>query len=154
GNATLPSSTSRERGSWRRTTSPSAAEPCPCAASIRWARSSAACSRRGETLVSRTTGPCPTCPGNGSPAALAEVLRPVRHAGERGAPGQRRGRGLLLVSGEQGGAGRAPAREGDRRGHSHRAVRPRNRAPDGLDDAPAGGYRRRRARAAADRRLS
>ena len=69
--------------------------------------------------------------------------------------------GMLVVSGaigiyfswreNRGAPGRAAGREGAERGHPHRAVHPRHRAPDELDRAAARRSRRRRARAAPHR---
>jgi hypothetical protein len=50
--------TSCAAASWRRTTSRSAAAPCRCAASTRWARSSARCCRPGSAPAGPTTGRC------------------------------------------------------------------------------------------------
>src|SRR5438094_340198 len=101
------------------------------------------------------------CSGGGGGAPLArpvdaepavpQVRRAVRRRGLVGAADQRPPRDLLHVQGVARAARADPAREGQRRRADDRALRARDRAPDGLDDAAAGGAGPRRARAAADR---
>src|SRR5207245_6182670 len=89
------------------------------------------------------------CSGGGGGAPLArpvdaepavpQVRRAVRRRGLVGAADQRPPRDLLHVQGVARAARADPAREGQRRRAADRALRARDRAPDGLDDAAAGG---------------
>jgi hypothetical protein len=63
-------------GELARTTSRSAAAPCPCGGSIRWDRSSARCCKPGSAPDSRTTGRCLIRQGGASTWACSGVRRP------------------------------------------------------------------------------